>query len=142
MKVFHVAIIVVTAFIVWTYLLPEASSPYVAVIVIVGFIVWSLLQDLARTRQFRGYAQRAGLTYMGAALPGNFPMSKTSVYWGSVSNAVAGDRSGKELLIFDCRLGEGRGSRSQTVVAVRGPAESFGPARFQGWQWRQSTIGH
>jgi hypothetical protein len=47
-----------------------------------------------------------------------------------IANAVAGKKNGKELLVFDCRLGAGKGRRSLTVVAVREAADSFRPAPF------------
>jgi hypothetical protein len=104
---------------------------YAIVVAALGLIAWNLLVERARAKQIRRYAQSRGLVYIGAALPKSFPLSKTSLSWSSpVRNALAGDKSGKELLVFDCRLGTGKGSRSQTVVAVRGEAECFGAARF------------
>jgi hypothetical protein len=74
-------------------------------------------------------SERPNLHRRGA--PGSFPLSETSVHWtGSVRNAVVGDKSGKELVIFDCGMGSGKAKYSQTVVAIRGPADCFGPARF------------
>jgi len=64
-------------------------------------------------------------------MPKSFPLSQTSVSWASsIKNVVAGDTNGKELLIFDCQLGTGKGRRMLTVAAVRGSAECFGAARF------------
>ncbi len=89
------------------------------------------LSERKRTKQIRHYAESTGLTYIGTALPKSFPLSQTSVSWASsIQNAVAGDKNNKELLIFDCQLGTGKGRRMLTVVAVRGSAESFGTARF------------
>ena len=104
---------------------------YVGLVALVGFIIWSLLSERRRTNQIRQYAQSTGLTYIGVALPKSFPLSRTSVSWASsIKNCVAGDKNGKELLIFDCQLGTGKGRRMMTVAAVRGSAESFGTARF------------
>jgi hypothetical protein len=104
---------------------------YLGLVAVAGFIIWSLLSERKRTKQIRQYAESTGLTYIGAALPKSFPLSQTSVSWASsIKNVVAGDKNGKELLIFDCQLGTGKGRRMLTVAAVRGPVESFGPARF------------
>jgi hypothetical protein len=85
----------------------------------------------ARKKQFRHYAQSHGLNYIGAALPMSFPLDKTSVYRsGWIRNAVAGQMSGMDLLFFDCSVGTGKGRRTQTVVALRGPVERFGTLRF------------
>jgi len=95
------------------------------------FIVWTLVRRWKRAKQIRQYARSKGYTYIGAALPKSFPFSQTSVSRArSITNAVAGDQSGKELLLFDCVLGSGKARRTQTVVAVRAPEESFGPARL------------
>jgi hypothetical protein len=53
-----------------------------------------------------------GFTYIGAYLPQSFPLT------------------GRRLPFFDCRLDSGKVRRTQTVVAVRGPDECFGPVRF------------
>jgi hypothetical protein len=99
--------------------------------VVACIIVWTLVQDWKRTKEIRRYAEKKGLTYMGASLLISFPLSETSVSWASsFKNAVAGDRAGKTLLFFDCTLGSGKGRRTQTVVAVRGSEDCFGPVRF------------
>ncbi len=110
---------------------PGSAFEFIAFGGLACFIVWILVQKWKRAKQIRQYAQSKGYTYIGAALPKSFPFIKTSVSRAtSITNAVAGDQSGKELLLFDCTLGSGKGRRSQTVVAVRGQEESFGPARF------------
>jgi hypothetical protein len=95
-------------------------------------IVWALASERKRARQIRQYAERNGFRYIGAYLPTTFPFSETSVSWASsVSNAVEGYRGSKEVLFFDCRLGSGKGSKLQTVVAVRGGEECYGEAHFR-----------
>jgi hypothetical protein len=104
---------------------------YVAFGVFACFVVWVLVRDWKRTKEIRQYAQSKGFTYVGTALPKSFPFSQTWVSRArSITNAVAGDQRGKELLLFDCTLGSGKGRRTQTVVAVRAPEESFEAARF------------
>jgi hypothetical protein len=95
------------------------------------FVVWTWVRDWKRTKEIRQYAQSKGFVYIGAVLPRSFPFSETSVGGArSVANAVAGDRSGMELLFFDCKLDYGEYRKTQTVVAVRGPEECFGLVRF------------
>ncbi len=90
---------------------------------------FGLLKKWNRAKQIRQYAQNRGYAYLGEALPESFPLRETSVSRAiSITNAVAGDQSGKKLLLFDCTFGSGKARRSQTVVAARGHEESFGPA--------------
>ena len=110
---------------------PDGPWWYIFFGFVACLIVWALLQDWKRTKEIRQYAKNKGFTYIGGSLPKSFPLSKTSVRWASsVKNAVAGDQSGKELLFFDCTLGSGKRRKTQTVVAVRGLEECFGPLRF------------
>jgi hypothetical protein len=72
-----------------------------------------------------------GFTYIGSAVPRSFPLRRTSSRSArSISRAVAGDKGNKELILFDCMLGHGRGRFYRTVVAVRGHDTAFGIARF------------
>jgi hypothetical protein len=104
---------------------------YVALVGLACLVVWTLVRDRKRAKEIRGYAQSEGFTYIGASLPKSFPFNETSVSWASsVANAVAGTKRSKELVLFDCTLGSGKGSRTQTMVAVRGSEECFGAARF------------
>lgn len=104
---------------------------YVAVAIVVGLIVRAVLLDRARTREIRDYAQGAGRIYIGEALPSSFPLGATSLHGIShIKNVVAGDRNGREFVFFDCTLGSGKGSRSQTVVGVRGSSEFWWAQRF------------
>jgi len=65
---------------------------YLGLVVVAGFVIWSLLSERKRKKQIRNYAQSAGLTYIGAALPKSFPLSQTSVSRASsIKNVVAGD---------------------------------------------------
>jgi hypothetical protein len=104
---------------------------YIALAGVACLIVWTLIGDRRRTTAVRQYARSKEFTILGASLPRSFPFEQTSVKRASsIANAVAGDWGGKGLLFFDCRLGSGKARRTQTVVAIRGPEECFGPARF------------
>jgi hypothetical protein len=139
MSPFYAAAVAITGFIIWA-LFPGINLFYICVVALTGFMVWTLVQEQKRAKQIRQFAQNAGFTYVGAALPKSFPLRKTSVHWASSFwNAVAGDKHGKELLFFDCRFGTGKTSTAQTVVALRGSAESLGPVRF-GPGWTMETV--
>ena len=113
---------------------------YLGLIVIAGFVIRDLLLRRDRAKQIRHCAENASLTYIGAALPKSFPFSQTSVSLASsITNAVAGKKNGKELLVFDCRLGAGKGRRSLTVLAIRGAADGFRAAPF-GWNLTMETV--
>ncbi len=97
----------------------------------IGFLVVMLIlhfiRDEDRTKQMRKFASDTRLTYIGDSLPRHFPMQNTS--WRlahSISRVVVGE----DFLLFDCRIGHGKGSRGRTVVAARGEPSAFGWARF------------
>jgi hypothetical protein len=48
----------------------------------------------------------------------------------TIRNAVAGDKENAELILFDCKIGTGKGRFTQTLFAVRGLNKTFGAARF------------
>ena len=94
-------------------------------------MVRHVLRERERAKDIRDYARTAGLTYIGSTLPKSFPLHKTSSRGArSISQAVAGERSRKEVVVFDCKLGYGKGTFFRTVVAVRGQRDGFGVAQF------------
>jgi hypothetical protein len=104
---------------------------YVFVAAFVCLVVRSLVRERVRSKRIWQFARSTGFTYIGAALPASFPLEETSVgRTQSIQNAVAGCKGNTELVFFDCRLGAGKHTYSQTVVAVRGSGEYFGLPRF------------
>jgi hypothetical protein len=96
-----------------------------------ALFVWYLVQDRQRTRLIREFASRTGFLFLDDCLPKSFPIQETSSRGAhSISRAFAGDKSNTEVLVFDCRLGHGKGKFHRTVVAVRGKSSDFGWARF------------
>ena len=94
-------------------------------------IIRYILRERERAKDIRDYARTADLTYIGSTLPKSFPLHKTSSRGArSISQAIVGERSGKEVVVFDCKLGYGKGAFSRTVVAVRGHRDGFGVAQF------------
>jgi hypothetical protein len=101
----------------------------------VGLIGWLAVRKIVssrkRARQIPEYARRAGLVYLGEKLPASFPLSATSICAAeSIWNVVAGDTPGWELVFFDCQIGRGKRSFSQTAIAVRGSGDCFRGPRF------------
>ena len=98
---------------------------------IAALLVRYSIQDRQRTRQMREFASRTGFLFLDDCLPKSFPIQDTSSRGAhSISRAFAGDKSNREVLVFDCWLGHGKGSLNRTVVAVRGKPSDFGWARF------------
>jgi hypothetical protein len=89
------------------------------------YIVWYVFRELARTKQIREFSARKNLTYVGSALPA------TAFQCGNwIRRAFLGRNGGKDLVVFDCSIGYGKGRLSRTVVAARGQSGGFGWARF------------
>ena len=80
-----------------------------------GMVVRSYWVSIRRTTQIRQFVQRAGLIYIGDALPKSFPRHAFKI----VRNAVVGDLKPKEIVLFDWTAGYGRGRFGQTIVAIR-----------------------
>jgi hypothetical protein len=100
---------------------------YVWIGFLVVMLILHLIRDVDRTKQIRKFASDARLTFIGNSLPRYFPVQYTTSHLAhSISRVVVGE----DVLIFDCRIGHGKGSRGRTVVAVRGEPEAFGWARF------------
>ena len=85
-------------------------------------IVWHAFRERARTKAIREFCARRDLTYVGEALPKSFPFNKATAFqWGgSVQRAFVGSIGSRDLVMFDCTIGYGRGFRPRTIVAARG----------------------
>jgi hypothetical protein len=89
------------------------------------YIGWYVFRELARTKQSREFCARENLTYVGSALP-----AAAFQCGNRIRRAFLGRNGGKDLVVFDCTIGYGKGSRQRTVVAARGQNGGFGWARF------------
>jgi hypothetical protein len=110
------------------------AAPLCAFVVVAGsLILWRTVGGIRRGRGIRALALRAGLREVGDHLPWSFSFSLASSSLNeahSIRNVIAVEKGAKRVLVFDCTLGEGRGSYSQTVFAVSGAPESFGAERL------------
>lgn len=84
---------------------------------LLGWLWW---ERRVRATAIRKLAESQGFHYLGEALPHSLPISTspfTSVK--SVWNVIDGEPRGVRIVAFDCKFGQGRGSWSRTVVAIK-----------------------
>ena len=97
----------------------------------IGFLIVMMavhvIRDKERTKLITKFASDMGLTFLGNSLPSYFPIQQTS---SRLAHSIRRVVIGEEVLLFDCRIGHGKGSRGRTVVAARGEPSVFGWARF------------
>jgi len=71
-------------------------------------------------------ASRFRFVYLGKALPESLILETTGLQAiSSCWNVIDGERNGLRILIFDCRIGEGRGRWLRTVIAAQGNPDIF-----------------
>jgi hypothetical protein len=84
-----------------------------------------------RARAMRAFAGRRGLRYLSKQLPKSFSMDRRhfpfhgALKLRGISNVIAGEYEGKEVVIFDCFFGGGGGFHC-TFIAVRTESNPFG----------------
>lgn len=90
------------------------------------FIVWSLWEDWKRNRRMPMLMSNLGLKSWGNTLPRGLsltgtPMAHASAIW----NVMEGKRNDIPFVVFDCRMGAGKGSWRRTVIAARAEHNVF-----------------
>ncbi len=110
------------------------------VVPLLGLAALAYLNQRRRTAAIRAMATQYGFQYLGDALPSSLTMNGTRFERAtSVWNVINGEPRGKRIVVFDCRVGSGKGSTQWTVFAVEGDAGSPGLAIFdQGWSIERS----
>lgn len=83
-----------------------------------------------RSSAIRSLAARLGFHCL-AELPMDLslsrtPLSRVSEIW----NVIGGERNGVKVVVFDCRIGTGKGSWRRTVIATQSETEAFGAEVF------------
>jgi len=124
-------------------------------LVVSGFLGWQGYRAWKRPREMRALANRVGMDYLDDDLPNSLTLDRTSLanvsaVW-HVLNAL---KNGARIVVFDCRIGTGKGSWRQTVIAVESDKEiqqalAFNPGftveRSGSWQLifepRESLTG-
>lgn len=67
-------------------------------------------------------AAKLGFVYVGEALPKSLELSGTPIAGQTKAwNVIDGEVGGVRIIVFDCRIGSGKGSWQRTVVAARTP---------------------
>ena len=97
----------------WTFAVVPAA--------VVALSAWLWRRSRVRAGEVRALAATHGFHYLGEALPRSLDLTGSLLASvGSVWNVIDGEPRGTRIVAFDCKIGEGRGSRRRTVVAVKG----------------------
>jgi hypothetical protein len=92
--------------------------------VILAAFWWQARQ---RSLALRRLASKFGFAFLGTTLPGSLNLTATGPEAiSSCWNVMDGELSGARILVFDCRIGEGKGSWRRTIIAAKGNADIFG----------------
>jgi hypothetical protein len=93
---------------------------------LVGFFLWSALKDRRRTKHLTTLASTLGLKAWGDQLPSDLSLAGTPMACRSSTwNVFDGGRNGIRFVVFDCRMGTGKGSWRRTVIAARTSRDVF-----------------
>jgi hypothetical protein len=84
-----------------------------------GIVLWGVINSIKRNLAMKKFAASHNLAYLGGKLLKSLTLNRTSFYLRSysISNSISGTLKGIDLAIFDLRVGQGKGSYRQTVVA-------------------------
>ena len=93
---------------------------------LVGFFFWSDLKDRRRTKHLATLASSLGLKAWGDQLPSDLSLAGTPMAYRSATwNIFYGVQNGIRFIVFDCRMGTGKGSWRRTVIAARTSRDVF-----------------
>jgi len=95
-------------------------------IVAAVIVAASWWQSRQRTSAFIELAAKFGLAFLGTTLPGFLNLAGTGPEAiSSCWNVVEGEINRVRFVIFDCRIGRGKGSWRRTIIAAKGNADIF-----------------
>jgi hypothetical protein len=77
-------------------------------------------RERRRSLALRQLASKFRFVYLGKALPSSLHQGISSCW-----NVIDGERNGLRILIFDYRIGEGKGSWRRTVIVAQGNPDIF-----------------
>jgi hypothetical protein len=113
---------------------PRASpglTPLIVLGVVAVVFIVSWFRDRKRDADLRSMVARLGLIGPGRVLPHSLTLQGTELEGAtSIWNVIEADRSGIEVVAFDCRIVGDRSSYLRTAIAARGPRDVFGAAKF------------
>ena len=105
-----------------------------------NYIPWAFVATFAslvigailfRAVAMRRLAERWGMQWLGKQLPKTFSMDRRrfpfhgALKLRGITNVIAGERNGREVVIFDCFFGGGKGGYHCTFFAVRTEINPF-----------------
>ena len=107
----------------------EAMSHWgiaVWVAALASFFLWSAIDDWRRAKEMARMASTLGLKARGHQLPADLslagtPLASRSATW----NVFEGVQNDIPFVVFDCRIGSGKGSWRRTVIAARASRDVF-----------------
>ena len=74
-------------------------------------------RERQRSLAMKQVASKFRFVFLGKALPRSLILETTGLQRiSSCWNVIDGERDGLRILIFDCRIGEGKGSWRRTVI--------------------------
>jgi hypothetical protein len=93
---------------------------------LMGFFLWAALNDRKRTKHLATLASNLGLKAWGDQLPSDLSLVGTPMAYRSATwNVFEGIQNGIRFIVFDCRMGTGKGSWRRTVIAARTNRDVF-----------------
>jgi hypothetical protein len=88
-------------------------------------------RERQRSLALRQIASKFGFVFLGNALPGSLNLTATGLERiSSCWNVIDGELNGVRIVVFDCRIGEGKGSWRRTVIAAKDNTELFRSVPF------------
>ena len=88
--------------------------------------VLTIIVEARRTRQLREWASHNGFTSLGKALPKSIDPKGSGIGGvSSVWNVYERQGDGAHIVLFDCRIGRGKGSSRRTVIAAEASRDVF-----------------
>jgi hypothetical protein len=91
-----------------------------------ALVVASFIASRKRAKSMVTLADRLGLKMWGDRLPPELTLAGTPIADASATwNVMEGKQNGVPIIVFDCRMGRGKGSWRRTVIAARSSRDVF-----------------
>ncbi len=98
----------------------------VLLIVAAAIVVALWWRARQRTSALRQLASKFGFAFLGTTVPRGLNLTGTGPEAISSSwNVMDGELKGVRIVIFDCRIGQGKGSWRRTIIAAKSNADIF-----------------
>src|SRR5438270_12876238 len=95
------------------------------------FFVVEHVNERRRAAAIQRLALQLGFHYLGRAVPASLTLSGTQLaYAKAIWNLIDGERQGMRIIVFDCRIGGGKGSWRCTAIAADATTDVFGAVKF------------